>query len=197
MALAGEGGGGRGTERGLQRGGGGGPRGRESHRDVHEQEPAAEVRRGLHRGWGRFPARTPTLPCPCQPPTYPCQPHATPDSPLVLTQPPTLPCPVSAPCNPRVSPWPCTDPNSPPPLSAPDSPLSAPPGPALTPSRAGPRRTLADIIMEKITEKQTEVDTALSELSGCPMPQLDPRVLEVYRGVREVRPEPLNPQPPP
>ncbi|NWV02362.1 BYST protein, partial [Ptilonorhynchus violaceus] len=53
-------------------------------------------------------------------------------------------------------------------------------------SRAGPRRTLADIIMEKITEKQMEVETALSELSGCPMPQLDPRVLEVYRGVREV-----------
>ncbi|XP_071434863.1 bystin [Pithys albifrons albifrons] len=48
------------------------------------------------------------------------------------------------------------------------------------------RRTLADIIMEKITEKQTEVETALSEVSGCPMPQLDPRVLEVYRGVREV-----------
>ncbi|NXG15177.1 BYST protein, partial [Grallaria varia] len=48
------------------------------------------------------------------------------------------------------------------------------------------RRTLADIIMEKITEKQTEVETALSELSGCPMAQLDPRVLEVYRGVREV-----------
>lgn len=48
------------------------------------------------------------------------------------------------------------------------------------------RRTLADIILEKITEKQTEVDTALSEASGCPMPQLDPRVLEVYRGVREV-----------
>uniref|UniRef100_A0A8C0ICZ6 Bystin like n=2 Tax=Bubo bubo TaxID=30461 RepID=A0A8C0ICZ6_BUBBB len=54
------------------------------------------------------------------------------------------------------------------------------------PSCAGPRRTLADIIMEKITEKQTEVETALSEISGCPMPQLDPRVLEVYRGVREV-----------
>ncbi|NXQ26621.1 BYST protein, partial [Alaudala cheleensis] len=48
------------------------------------------------------------------------------------------------------------------------------------------RRTLADIIMEKITEKQTEVQTVMSELSGCPMPQLDPRVLEVYRGVREV-----------
>ncbi|KFV15416.1 Bystin, partial [Tauraco erythrolophus] len=27
---------------------------------------------------------------------------------------------------------------------------------------------------------------ALSEISGCPMPQLDPRVLEVYKGVREV-----------
>ncbi|XP_068774361.1 bystin [Struthio camelus] len=48
------------------------------------------------------------------------------------------------------------------------------------------RRTLADIIMEKITEKQTEVETAMSEITGCPMPQLDPRVLEVYRGVREV-----------
>lgn len=72
-----------------------------------------------------------------------------------------------------------------------------PPCPSLTLSRSGPRRTLADIIMEKITEKQTEVDTALSELSGCPMPQLDPRVLEVYRGVREVRPEQLNPLPPP
>lgn len=48
------------------------------------------------------------------------------------------------------------------------------------------RRTLADIIMEKITEKQTEVETVMSEISGRPMPQLDPRVLEVYKGVREV-----------
>uniref|UniRef100_A0A8D0GKT1 Bystin like n=1 Tax=Sphenodon punctatus TaxID=8508 RepID=A0A8D0GKT1_SPHPU len=48
------------------------------------------------------------------------------------------------------------------------------------------RRTLADIIMEKITEKQTEVETVMSEVSGCPMPQLDPRVLEVYKGVKEV-----------
>lgn len=47
--------------------------------------------------------------------------------------------------------------------------------------------------MEKITEKQTEVETALSEISGCPMPQLDPRVLEVYKGVREVRPKQLCP----
>lgn len=48
------------------------------------------------------------------------------------------------------------------------------------------RRTLADIIMEKLTEKQTEVETVMSEVSGFPMPQLDPRVLEVYKGVREV-----------
>ncbi|MGH0114435.1 UNVERIFIED_CONTAM: hypothetical protein FKN15_015937 [Acipenser sinensis] len=49
------------------------------------------------------------------------------------------------------------------------------------------RQTLADIIMEKITEKQTEVETMMSEVSGVPMPQLDPRVLEVYKGVKEVR----------
>ncbi|XP_030585309.1 bystin [Archocentrus centrarchus] len=48
------------------------------------------------------------------------------------------------------------------------------------------RRTLADIIMEKITEKQTEVGTVMSEVSGCPMPQLDPRIIEVYRGVSKV-----------
>ncbi|KAL0978409.1 hypothetical protein UPYG_G00170090 [Umbra pygmaea] len=48
------------------------------------------------------------------------------------------------------------------------------------------RRTLADIIMEKITEKQTEVGTVMSEVSGKPMPQLDPRVKEVYIGVKKV-----------
>ncbi|EGW14463.1 Bystin [Cricetulus griseus] len=40
--------------------------------------------------------------------------------------------------------------------------------------------------MEKLTEKQTEVETVMSDVLGFPMPQLDPRVLEVYRGVREV-----------
>nr|XP_057910185.1 bystin isoform X1 [Doryrhamphus excisus] len=48
------------------------------------------------------------------------------------------------------------------------------------------RRTLADIIMEKITEKQTEVGTVMSEVSGCPIQHLDPRVVEVYSGVRKV-----------
>lgn len=60
------------------------------------------------------------------------------------------------------------------------------PAPSI-PCTALRRRTLADIIMEKLTEKQTEVETVMSEVSGFPMPQLDPRVLEVYRGVREVR----------
>ncbi|KAK1338417.1 LOW QUALITY PROTEIN: hypothetical protein QTO34_001533 [Cnephaeus nilssonii] len=46
------------------------------------------------------------------------------------------------------------------------------------------RRTLADIIMEKLTEKQTEVETVMSEV--IPYAPMDPRVLEVYRGVREV-----------
>ncbi|XP_069009536.1 bystin [Embiotoca jacksoni] len=48
------------------------------------------------------------------------------------------------------------------------------------------RRTLADIIMEKITEKQTEVGTVMSEVSGRPMPELDPRIIEVYKGVSKV-----------
>ncbi|KAK7126313.1 hypothetical protein R3I94_017710 [Phoxinus phoxinus] len=48
------------------------------------------------------------------------------------------------------------------------------------------RRTLADIIMEKITEKQTEVGTVMSEVSGRADPQLDPRVVQVYRGVSKV-----------
>lgn len=67
------------------------------------------------------------------------------------------------------------------------------PCPLPIPPCSRPRRTLADIIMEKITEKQTEVETALSEISGCPMPQLDPRVLEVYKGVREVKAKELCP----
>ncbi|XP_020012863.1 bystin isoform X3 [Castor canadensis] len=46
------------------------------------------------------------------------------------------------------------------------------------------RCTLADIIMEKLTEKQTEVETVMSEVSGFPMPQLDPRVLEVLSKYR-------------
>lgn len=40
--------------------------------------------------------------------------------------------------------------------------------------------------MEKITEKQTEVGTVMSEISGRPLPQMDARVIEVYKGVSKV-----------
>lgn len=49
-----------------------------------------------------------------------------------------------------------------------------------------PRRTLADIIMEKITEKQTELDTKFSDAGSIQMQDLDPRVKEMYEGVRDV-----------
>jgi len=49
-----------------------------------------------------------------------------------------------------------------------------------------PRRTLADIIMEKITEKQTELDTKFSDCGSLQMQDIDPRVKQMYEGVREV-----------
>lgn len=49
-----------------------------------------------------------------------------------------------------------------------------------------PRRTLADIIMEKITEKQTELDTHFSDAGTLQMQDLDPRVKQMYEGVRDV-----------
>lgn len=40
-----------------------------------------------------------------------------------------------------------------------------------------PRRTLADIIMEKITEKQTEIRTQFSDNESVrQMPEIDPRI---------------------
>lgn len=49
-----------------------------------------------------------------------------------------------------------------------------------------PRRTLADIIMEKITEKQTELDTHFSDAGTLQVQDLDPRVRQMYEGVRDV-----------
>lgn len=49
-----------------------------------------------------------------------------------------------------------------------------------------PRRTLADIIMEKITEKQTELDTHFSDAGSLQMQDLDPNVKAMYEGVRDV-----------
>ncbi|KAF4528803.1 hypothetical protein B566_EDAN017306 [Ephemera danica] len=49
-----------------------------------------------------------------------------------------------------------------------------------------PRRTLADIIMEKITEKQTELQTQFSDAGTMQLQDLDPKVREMYIGVRDV-----------
>lgn len=49
-----------------------------------------------------------------------------------------------------------------------------------------PRRTLADIIMEKITEKHTELDTQFSDAGSVQLQDIDPRVKQMYEGVRDV-----------
>ncbi|XP_035693133.1 bystin-like [Branchiostoma floridae] len=47
------------------------------------------------------------------------------------------------------------------------------------------RRTLADIIMEKITERKTELASQRSD-GSLPMPDLDERVVRVYKDVRQI-----------
>jgi essential nuclear protein 1 len=47
-------------------------------------------------------------------------------------------------------------------------------------------RTLGDIIMEKIAEKQTEIQTQFSETGSLKLEDIDPRVKEMYEGVRDV-----------
>lgn len=49
-----------------------------------------------------------------------------------------------------------------------------------------PRRTLADIIMGKITEKQTELETQFSDAGSVQLQDIDPRVKQMYEGVRDV-----------
>lgn len=52
--------------------------------------------------------------------------------------------------------------------------------------KPAPRRTLADIIMEKITEKHTELETQFTDNNSILMDDIDPQVKEMYEGVREV-----------
>lgn len=47
-------------------------------------------------------------------------------------------------------------------------------------------RTLADLIMDKITEKQTEIQTQFSDTGSLKLEEIDPRVREMYEGVRDV-----------
>uniref|UniRef100_U5EVH8 Putative cell adhesion complex protein bystin n=1 Tax=Corethrella appendiculata TaxID=1370023 RepID=U5EVH8_9DIPT len=47
-------------------------------------------------------------------------------------------------------------------------------------------KTLAEMIMDKITEKQTEIQTQFSDTGSLKMEEVDPRVREMYEGVRDV-----------
>ncbi|XP_076636785.1 bystin [Colletes latitarsis] len=51
---------------------------------------------------------------------------------------------------------------------------------------ATPTKTLADIILEKLTEKKTEIETQFSDVGSIQMQELDPRVKAMYEGVRNV-----------
>ncbi|KYN21974.1 PREDICTED: bystin [Trachymyrmex cornetzi] len=51
---------------------------------------------------------------------------------------------------------------------------------------ATPMRTLADIIMEKLTEKKTEIETQFSDAGTIQLQDLDPRVKAMYEGVRDL-----------
>jgi len=50
------------------------------------------------------------------------------------------------------------------------------------------KRTLADIIMDKLTEKKTEIDSQCSDATqqAVEKPQLDPRVLDMYKTIGEI-----------
>ncbi|XP_058803559.1 bystin [Phymastichus coffea] len=49
-----------------------------------------------------------------------------------------------------------------------------------------PIRTLADIIMEKLTEKKTEIETQFSDAGTMQLQDIDPKVKTMYEGVRDV-----------
>lgn len=49
-----------------------------------------------------------------------------------------------------------------------------------------PMKTLADIILEKLTEKKAEIETQFSDVGSFQMQDLDPRVKSMYEGVRDV-----------
>lgn len=48
------------------------------------------------------------------------------------------------------------------------------------------RRTLADIIQEKLTEKKTEIETELSDKNTLRVEDMDERVVKMYRSIRDI-----------
>ncbi|XP_064652486.1 bystin-like [Lineus longissimus] len=54
-------------------------------------------------------------------------------------------------------------------------------------SKSAPqRRTLADIIQEKLTEKQTEIHTLMSDQGSLQIQQLDERVVNMYKQIKQI-----------
>jgi len=53
-------------------------------------------------------------------------------------------------------------------------------------SENGPRKTLGEILQEKIQEKRTEIDTQYTDAESLQRRELDPRVVEMYQGIGEV-----------
>ena len=47
----------------------------------------------------------------------------------------------------------------------------------------GPRKTLGEILQEKIMEKRTEIDTQYSDAESLQRKEMDPQVVEMYQGV--------------
>ncbi|KAK3584389.1 hypothetical protein CHS0354_001724 [Potamilus streckersoni] len=52
--------------------------------------------------------------------------------------------------------------------------------------KPGTRRTLADIIQEKITEKQTEIQSQMSDNASVQMQALDERVVNMYKSIGQI-----------
>ncbi len=49
-----------------------------------------------------------------------------------------------------------------------------------------PRKTIADLILEKLEERKTEVNTRMTDAESMRKAELDPRVVEMYEGVGKV-----------
>ena len=54
------------------------------------------------------------------------------------------------------------------------------------PTNAPAKKTLQELLREKLSEKKTELDTAVSEPASLIISKLDPVVVELYQGVRDV-----------
>jgi len=53
-------------------------------------------------------------------------------------------------------------------------------------NNSGQRKTLSEIIQEKLTEKRTEIDTQYTDAESLQQRELDPRVVEMYTEVGEI-----------